>query len=237
MGRLASYVSMPSGRTMKKLALGLVGAVLAVATVAATRIGGWAVVSLEDVPEYFVVGKPLVLNFQVRQHGHNELEGLKPEISARLGSSVMRGRAWETPKAGTYRASLTVPQTGDWQITIESGFGPSKGTLLPLRAVDSTQKVAALNAADRGKQLFAAKGCVTCHVHRAVDVAGMLKDFGPELSDKRFPPEYLERFLANPSIKAPTPPKNAQMPNPQLRKPEIVSLIAFINSERRLSNK
>ena len=222
---------------MKKLALGLVGAGLALATVAATRLGGWAVVTVDDAPEFFVVGKPLVLNFKVRQHGHNELEGLKPEISARLGSSVVNGRAWETPKAGTYRASLTVPQTGNWQITIESGFGNSKGTLLPLRAVDSTQKIAALSSAERGRQLFAAKACVTCHVHRSVDIAVMIKDFGPDLSDKRFPAEYLERFLADPSIKPPTPPRNAQMPNPQLRQPEIASLIAFINSDRRLSSR
>ena len=223
---------------MKKLTLGLVGAGLALATVAATRMGGWAVVTVDDAPEYFVVGRPLVLNFKVRQHGHNELDGLKPEISARLGSQVVTGRAWETQKAGTYRASLTVPQTGSWQITIESGFGPSKGTLLPLRAVDSSQKVAALAPADRGRQLFAAKGCVTCHVHRSVDIATMVKDFAPELSDKRFPAEYLERFLADPSIKPPLPPNGPQMPNPQLRQPEIQSLVAFINSNQRVvSNK
>jgi cytochrome c551/c552 len=221
---------------MKKLSLGLVGAALAIGSVAATRIGGWAVVSVDNMPEYFVAGKPLVLTFAVRQHGQSPLEGLKPSIRAKSGSKVVEGRAWELPAAGNYRATLTVPQTGDWDITIESGFGASKGKLLPLRAVDSTQKIVALHAADRGRQLFAAKGCVTCHVHRAVDIDAMLKDFGPELSDKRFAPDYLAKFLADPTIK-PQAPNKPTMPNPVLRENEIVSLVAFINSERRLSSR
>jgi hypothetical protein len=225
-----------SGANMNKLSLGLVGAALAIGTVAATRIGGWAVVTVEAVPEYFVVGKPLTLNFQVRQHGDNELEGLKPVVSAKYGSKVVQGRAWQTQTGGTYRAVVTVPQSGDWDITIESGFGNSKGRLFPLKAVDSTQKVPALSAADRGRQLFAAKGCVTCHVHRSVDLAVLLPNFGPDLSEMRFAPDYLEKFLANPSIK-PQAPNKPTMPNPILRQTEIASLVAFINSDRRLSSR
>lgn len=221
---------------MNKLSVGLVGAALAIGTVAATRIGGWAVVSVDNMPEYFVAGKPLVLTFAVRQHGHNLLEGLTPSIRAKSGSRVVEGRAWELQTKGSYRASITVPHAADWQITIESGFGASKGKLLPLRAVDSTQKVVALSPADRGRQLFAAKGCVTCHVHRSVDIDAMLKDFGPELSDKRFAPDYLAKFLADPSTK-PQVANMPRMPNPVLREPEIASLVAFINSERRLSSR
>ena len=221
---------------MNKLTLSLVGAALAVGTIAATRIGGWAVVSVDNAPEYFVAGKPLVLTFAIRQHGDNPLEGLKPSISAKFGSRVVQGRAWELPTKGSYRASITVPDAADWQITIESGFGASKGRLLPMKAVDSTHKVVALPPAERGRQLFAAKGCVTCHVHRSVDIAAMLKDFGPELTDKRFAPDYLAKFLADPSIK-PQSPNKPTMPNPVLREPEIASLVAFINSERRLTSR
>jgi cytochrome c551/c552 len=221
---------------MRKPGLVGLGAVLVLGSVAAMRFGGWAVVTVEDMPEYFVAGKPLVLDFRVRQHGSNPLSDLKPAVVARSGSKTVRGRAWETQKEGIYRGSLTVPHAAEWEITIESGFGPSKGKLLPLKAIDSTQKVAALSAVDRGRQLFAAKGCVSCHVHRAVDITGDLRNVGPDLSDRRFAPGYLAEFLADPSIKPPTP-NTMRMPNLSLRKTEIASLVAFINSERKLSTR
>ena len=223
---------------MRKLTLGggALGAVLVLATVAATRIGGWAVVSVDNVPEYFVAGKPLELTFRVRQHGARPLSDLKPTIVARSGLRVVRGTAWQTPTEGSYRASITVPKAADWEITIDPEFGPSKAKLLPLKAVDSTQKVAAFSPADRGRQLFAAKGCVSCHVHRAVDIQTQMQSFGPDLSDRRFAADYLGKFLADPAIK-PQSPNSATMPNPVLREPEIASLVAFINSERRLSSR
>ena len=214
---------------MNRLALGTLGAALALSTIAASRMGGWAVVSVENVPEYVVAGKPLVLSFVVRQHGHNELEGLRPAIVAKSGRRVVEGRAWESQTAGSYRASVTVPQPGEWEITIESGFGSSKGRLAPLRAIDSTQQVpAALAAADRGRQLFAAKGCVSCHVHSAVAIEPFMKDVAPELSDRRFAVDYLAKFLADPSIKPQTPVcvingRNITLAKPSERRSSISS--------------
>src|SRR3954469_583300 len=34
-----------------------------------TTMGGWAVVTVKEVPEYFVAGQSYTLEFQVRQHG------------------------------------------------------------------------------------------------------------------------------------------------------------------------
>lgn len=218
---------------MKRMAFGLLA--IASTTIAAVRFGGWAVVSVDNPPEYIVAGKPLVMDFVVRQHGDNALPDLKPEISAKSGLRTIHGRAWETPTTGVYRASLTVPKAGDWQITIESGFGPSKGRLA-LRAIDATEKSPpAMNATERGKLLFAAKGCVTCHVHRDVGFEPLAKG-PPELSDKRFAADYLAKFLADPSIKPPTP-NVGRMPNPQLKQPEIAALVAFINSDRAVSSR
>ena len=220
---------------MRRTVLGVGSFVLALATVAAVRFGGWAVVSVDTSPDYFVAGKPLVLDFVVRQHGSEPMGGLKPDISAKSGSTTINGRAWETNSEGTYRASITVPRPGDWQITVESGFGPSKGRF-SLRAIDPAQKApAAFNAAERGKLLFAAKGCVTCHVHRDVGFEPLLKG-PPELSDRRFATDYLAKFLADPSIK-PAASNFGQMPNPHLKQPEIAALVAFINSERPVSSR
>lgn len=224
------------GATMRKLTLGALGAVLVLGSVAATRIGGWAVVSVDNLPEYFVAGKPLVLTFWVRAHGARPLGDLKPTVVARSGMRVVRVTAWQTPTAGSYRVSITVPKAADWEIAIDPEFGPSKAKLLPLRAVDSTHTVTALSAADRGRQLFAAKGCVSCHVHRAVDIQTQLQRGAPDLSDRRFAADYLAKFLADPSIK-PASPNSGSMPNPVLREREIASLVAFINSERKLSSR
>ena len=72
-------------------------------------------------------------------------------------------------------------------------------------------------------------------MHRDVDIKGQLSDFGPDLSDKKLPPEYLAKFLANPSIKPPTNGK--QMPNLDLKDKDIAPLIAFINAERRVTSR
>src|SRR5712691_8166651 len=98
--------------------------------------GGWAVVTVEDLPDYAVAGKPINLAFAVRQHGRTLLPQLKPTISAQAGSSVVRGAANAAPGSATghYAASLTLPHPGDWTITIHSGFGESRMTLLPIKA-------------------------------------------------------------------------------------------------------
>jgi len=209
---------------------------LALSTIAAVRMGGWAVVSVEDVPDHLVVGKPTALTFQVRQHGEHPMEGLKPEIQARKGFSRVTGRVWEGPKGATYRASITVPEPGDWQITIGPNFGRSKGELLPMRAADSTETPAALGEAERGRRIFAARGCVTCHVHRELDIKGEVSGAGPELTNKRFAASYLAQFLADPSIK-PASPNTGRMPNPRLHPMEIASLVAFINAPAQVSRR
>lgn len=215
-------------------------AVLTIGTVvvatAAAHMGGWAVVSVESPPEYIVAGKPVELTFVVRQHAVTPRSDLTPAIEARSAGQRVKGMTW-TRRDGSYGARITVPTTGEWQIMIQSGWGRSRGTLIPIEAIDSTSRAPApLAQPERGRRLFAAKGCVTCHVHGDVAIEGELQSFGPELTGRRFPPDYLARFLADPSIKPPVNGRN-QMPNPQLKQPEIAAIVAFINGERRVANR
>ena len=83
--------------------------------------------------------------------------------------------------------------------------------------------------------MFAATGCITCHVHRSVGITGEVSRVGPDLTDRRFPSDYLARFLKDPSIKPPTNGKG--MPNLALRDKDIAPLVAFINAERRTANR
>lgn len=221
---------------MRKVRFGVVAVLVAASTIAATRLGGWAVVSVKDAPDHFVVGRPTTFDFVVRQHGATPLDGLTPTVSARKGVRWVNGTVTPRPEPGLYRATITVPSAGDWSTTIESGFGPSKGRMLAKRAIAAGETAPALAAVEKGRQLFASSGCATCHFHNAVDIKPQW-DFGaPDLSERRFAADYLAKFLADPSIK-PKAPNLMQMPNPQLRQSDIASLVAFINDERRVAAK
>ena len=233
-----------------KRVFALIAAVLLLSTAAYASMGGWAVVSVSKIPDAWIAGKPLQLSWQVRQHGLARLAGLEPTLEARSGSERISGTTWAFREDGEtgYRGTITFPEPGEWQVTIRSGFGRSRVVLIPWRVVDSispvrgtveehlsTIGVTPFSEVERGRRMFAAKGCVTCHVHRDVPVQGEVNDFGPDLTDRRFAPDYLAKFLADPSIKPPSSGK--RMPNPGLREKDIAPLIAFINAERRVTKR
>lgn len=179
-------------------------------------LGGWATVSVKDLPDYIVAGQPTTLTFVVRQHGMNRLTGLHPTIEARSGGMAATVEAKATSD-GRYSGALTLTQPGDWTITIHSGFGNSRVTLLPIRVVAAAgQMPVALSDAQRGERLFTAKGCTVCHAQY---------DVGPKLAGRSFDPEYLKRWLADPQAVR----SNARMPNQELTAAEIDALTVFIN--------
>ena len=218
--------------TKSSVRLTMAGAGLALATIAAVRFGGWAVITVDDLPDYAEAGKPVTLSYVVRQHGITLLSGLSATVEARSGSAVLHASA-KPLGSGHYSAQLALPTAGDWTITIRSGFMRSEVTLLPLAVVaPKTTPTRVLANAERGRRLFVAKGCITCHVHQAVDGSGVVA-VGPDLTDKRFAPQYLASFLADPSIKPPGA-KGERMPKLDLRSPEIAALTSFINGERQV---
>lgn len=202
------------------------------ATAFARFAGGWAVVSVQDLPDYAVAGQPLTLKYTVRQHGTHLLDQLRGSVSARSGSAKVDVDA-KWAGTGTYMATLTLPNAGDWALTIESGFGRSRVASIPIRALEpGTRTLPVMTADERGRRLFVAKGCVTCHTHS--DSKAEFDDMAPELTGKKFAPSYLAEFLSNPSIKPPTV-KDRWMPNLNLKQPEITALVAFINSDRKVA--
>lgn len=195
--------------------------------------GGWATITLEDLPDYVVAEQPVPLTFTVRQHGNNLLRGLRPRVEAEA-AGLETGAAATATGAGQYTATLTLPQAGEWTVTIHSGFGKSRATLLPLRAIDAgTLAPRAVPESERGRRLFVAKGCVTCHLHREVGGRNESIAVGPELTGRRFAADYLKLFLANPAIKASGRNGERPMPNLNLKPLEIAALAAFITAERQ----
>lgn len=131
-----------------------------------TAMGGWAVVTVKDVPEYFVAGQQYTLEFQVRQHGRHLLNGLRPRLEMRssqrdLGTIAAVSR----PAEGTYAVTFTVPSVDRLLLTIQSGFGDTELRLYPVAVVAAGAPRPSMPLAERGQVLFVAKGCNTCHVN------------------------------------------------------------------------
>ena len=190
--------------------------------------GGWAVITVDDLPDYVEAGKPVALSYMVRQHGQTALEGLRGRVEAKSGRLNATGTVRPTEKIGRYTASLTLPSAGDWTITIRSGFGPSDVTLLPLQVVDHAARPRTITDTERGARLFVSKGCVTCHEQIAV---------GPRLEGERFDVAYISGFLANPPATPSQPGGKATMPNLGLAQREIASLVAYLNSDKQVSKR
>jgi hypothetical protein len=190
--------------------------------------GGWAVITVQDLPDYVDAGKPVDLSYMVRQHGHTALDQLRGSIQATSGRLSAIGTVSPGGKAGLYSASVTLPSAGEWSITIRSGFGNSDVTLVPLTAVEHGSGLTrGLPDVERGRRLFVAKGCVTCHQQIGV---------GPSLDGRRFDVAYISGFIANPPATA-SRPGGPSMPNLGLEQREIGSLVAYLNSDRQVGSR
>ena len=97
--------------------------------------GGWATISVEKVPDQIGIGKALDIVFVVKQHGQTPLPGLKPTLEIKGPAPVAKVAAEPGKEKGQYRAAVTLPQAGDYFITIHSGFGDSRLTLPAVKAV------------------------------------------------------------------------------------------------------
>ncbi|MGB2716638.1 MAG: cytochrome c [Vicinamibacterales bacterium] len=215
---------------MTRIRVALVAAAI-LAAASTMRAGGWAVITLQQLPDLIQAGQTVPLTFTVRQHGVTPLGGLSPRVEASAGGARVSAAAVAGPQTGQYTANLTLPNRGEWSITIHSGFGNSKLTLLPVTAVDSNglSRAAAPSPIELGRHLFVAKGCVTCHSN-ALNTPNDTLNVGPVLIAKKYRDEFLARVLENPS--ATLPPSRltvGAMPNLNLLPKEIAALVAFIN--------
>ena len=86
-----------------------------------------------------------------------------------------------------------------------------------------------ISQVELGRQLFVAKGCITCHVNNKVSHASEYwsVEAGPNLSNFSASPEILFIRLKDPSAAK----SDTQMPDLGLKETEIEALIAFINSK------
>lgn len=83
--------------------------------------GGWAVITLDELPAGIVAGKPFMIGFTVLQHGRTPMTGLDPTITTNLHKDqefVVHAKPAGEP--GHYTATLTFPKEGEWNWSIQA---------------------------------------------------------------------------------------------------------------------
>jgi mono/diheme cytochrome c family protein len=213
---------------------------MAVLLIAATptAFGGWAVVTLQEVPEYLEVGKPTTLSFKIRQHGETLLADRSPTVTLRKADGFLsrlfgrnRVTAVKGSEVGLYEATVTPSKVGDVSITIDTDLAGWKAKLLPFRVVAAGETPPPLSSHDRGRQLFAAKGCATCHAkHDEPEFADwQVVMVGPDLAGRSFPTDWLAQKLADPAQFRGARTNGPVMPTLTLDEREIAALVSFVN--------
>ena len=182
--------------------------------------GGWAVVTVENPPERLVADVPYTLEYSVRQHGVHLLPGLEGRVEATTKGRTVRAEAKAGALAGKYRATLTLPATGAWTITVHSGFGTSRTTLLPITVTAPGAPVVAMSDSERGQHLFASKGCVTCHVE--------MKVIPVDVRSNGYDETFVRQLLADPKSMPKRHSVGVEMPNLGLKATEIAALAAYL---------
>lgn len=200
---------------------------ISAASAVTLNAGGWAVTTIERVPDFAIVGRPVRIEFTVRQHGHFPSSGLRATVGASVGRTVVSVPARETKQTGRYTAELTLPTPGLWTVVV-NGWG-AKSMTLPV--VVGQGEAPRLTDAERGLRLFGAKGCVTCHRHSAVPTTDSV-GYGPELTDRRYPAEVLTAKLRHP-VPCETLAPNPCMPVLGIHDDELGPLAAFLGQPAR----
>jgi len=193
---------------------------------AAEYDGGWYVATVHELPDYLVVGEPFELTFTLRGHGITPMADMAPAVQ--FGGARVAARP--TIQPGVYRATLEPSEAGTEGLSIFAGAPYTAGVgLVPmevLAAPNGNGHAHALSMEERGRRLFVAKGCASCHMHAGVEQT-FSAQVGPELTDRAYNRGILRRVLRDPASILES--AGWPMPTLELTDAEIDALSAFIN--------
>lgn len=216
--------------------LGMCAIALLVLPATPTAFGGWTVITVRDLPEYLEVGASTKLEFDIRQHGRTLMNDRSPTVTLKkagsgLLSKKQRFAAARAAEPGRYIATVTPADAGMVEITIDADWYGSDVTLVPMPVVARGEKPAPLATQDRGRQLFVAAGCVTCHAKgddaqvRERKVIAV----GPALTGRQFPVEWLAQKITDPASLRVGTGQDAIMPTLGLSERDISALVSYVN--------
>jgi len=125
----------------RMIGIGLTVALLAVGAAVPAFAGGWAVVTLDSLPQGVAPGAAFTIGFTVRQHGVTPLSNLDPapQVTAKNAQTgeVVRSTATDDGPRGHYVARLTFPSSGEWSWGIQA-FGGQQPMPPILKLVSDT---------------------------------------------------------------------------------------------------
>jgi len=213
----------------------IAGAALLLSGALPTTMGGWAVITVRELPAHIEAGRVTTIEFTVRQHGQALMNDLSPRVVARRKgagwfSSPARVRARSNGQEGGYVAQFTLADTGEVAVTIDANWHSAETTLLPIRVVAPGHTPGPQAPAAIGQQLFVAKGCVTCHLKADDrDLRGRLTvRVGPDLTGTRLTAAYVAGKLANPALNRVRTSEYFEMPDLGLVPAEIGALVSYL---------
>ncbi|MBX3132008.1 MAG: cytochrome c [Gemmatimonadaceae bacterium] len=226
------------------MVLGGAGLLAAVTAAAPALRGGWAILTVHELPESVVVGEATTLTFTLRQHGEELMTGRAPVLQLRSGGLLgqrQRVEAERTREPGVYRATFTPGSAEPLHVRVDTDYHGWTVDLLPMTVHAAGTRVtrassAAPNSLGRGRALFVAKGCVGCHT-KADDAA--LRDYpkmrvGPDLTGRSFPAEFLVQKMTDTDALRPTQPRfgsrQAVMPQLEVTAGEAREIAAYLNA-------
>lgn len=93
----------------------------------AASAGGWAVVTLDQLPMGVVAGETVEVGFIIRAHGQTPVSGMSPAVQGRHLDSGETFSVEATPSGadGHYTAQVVFPTAGEWQWGIEHDYYPN----------------------------------------------------------------------------------------------------------------
>jgi hypothetical protein len=206
-------------------------------------LGGWAVTTVHEVPTHLTVGQETTLTFSVRRHGVELVSGLSPVLMVKRADAGLLTRstrieARSTRHAGVFTVAYTPTAPGDVLLTIDNGW-PQRLELRPIPVVASGAAPVRVASVERGRALFMAAGCNTCHV-KADDAALLDAEdviaIGPALTGRTWPVETIVKKVTDPASMPMAPGLRARMPRLEVSA-ENAALIAEYLNARQVANR
>lgn len=103
-----------------RIALGMT-LIFAIAFAIPVFAGGWAIITLDEIPTGLVAGEPVTVGFTVLQHGQTPMNDLEPTIILLLPKEEqILVSAQPDGKPGHYTAIFSLPKEGEWEWSIQA---------------------------------------------------------------------------------------------------------------------
>jgi len=81
------------------------------------QAGGWATLTLSELPKEVVAERPFTIEFSVRGHGQTLIAGVDAAVTAvhKTNGTRVNVQAEDGAEEGFYTATLTLPEAGEWR--------------------------------------------------------------------------------------------------------------------------